>query len=213
MPAYRGEIRKELVKVDEIHDDFVGVHFVGDESLHSGLKWLPEYGDMPPVGTLLWCYHTGFGGEVRGYEWLNGNRIFYWTDEDMERRRQEWLRAYNQENLDNYNAHIDEWRTTIETLDSPFKSRIQRYINEHGEQSFFVDHMGDYELFVVNQANDLYRHWQTTGAPVKQWFDNFSEMSWESQKAAFPKLDEGHSNNTFGFMVMLARNVANGIAI
>jgi hypothetical protein len=151
----------------------------------------------------------GIGHQIRGI-FINDVEYRYITREQAEKERAEWLANYDREKEEAFYANIRDWINRKNALDEPFRKRLDRFAAK-GFKEFWKD-SGAYELFAVEQANKLYRHaTDTLGlSNPEPWLKEFYDSSWESQKIKFPDLDEGHSGNTFGAMVGLAKAVARG---
>lgn len=148
----------------------------------------------------------GWGSTIKGIN-IGGVQYRYKSQTDVDRERQEWLDNYAREKEEAFYANIADYIKRKNALDKPFQERMDRFANK-GFKEFWTE-SGSYELYAVEQANKLYRHFDGDATLIEE----FKDLSWDEQKARFPELDEGHSGNTFGAMVWLARAVANGEAI
>lgn len=70
-------------------------YFISQDGIYCGLK--KKYGVKPVIGDQLTVHRKGGAlGTVRGMD-LNGKRIFWKTDKDLEIKRLEWLRKNEEE--------------------------------------------------------------------------------------------------------------------
>lgn len=163
---------------------------------------------VPQVGDTVHLL-GGFGFQVRGI--IIGDVVYrYVTREQAEQEQEEWRADYARQKEESFYANIPDWIKRKNDLDKPFRDRMNRFANK-GFKEFWQE-SGSYELFTVEQANLLYNHAKAQDNPIA-WLDKFYAADWENQKTLFPDLDEGHSGNTFGGMVSLARAVVSGQGI
>lgn len=160
---------------------------------------------VPVVGEKV-ILLGGFGHQIRGI-FIEGDEYRYITKAEAETERERWLADYEDRKRKDFEENISDWLRRKNALIGPFFERIQRF--EDKDFAEFWKESGAYELFVVEQANVLYNLAMTKNDPA-EWLEWFKEVSWETQRENFPDLDEGHSGNTFGGMVALARRVASG---
>lgn len=170
---------------------------------------LDAVGVPPEVGEEL-IVLGGLGQQIRGI-FIGDRQYRYVTRAEADRQREEWLTNYEREKEERFQANIADWIERKNALDLPFRRRIERFVNKSGFKEFWRED-GGYELFTVEQANALYKiaSEQVSEATAVEWLYAFSDASWDEQKRLFPGLDEGHSGNTFGGMVGLAKAVAEG---
>ena len=70
-------------------------YFISQDGIYCGLK--KKYGVKPVIGDKLTAHRKGGAfGTIRGID-LNGKRIFWKTDKDLEIKRLEWLRKNEEE--------------------------------------------------------------------------------------------------------------------
>lgn len=180
----------KLTRVDESESGYT----LSIGSLCCGLD--KSYGVKPRVGDEL-TVHTKGGafGTIRGMD-LNGKKIFWKSDEQLEKERQEWLeeneRKKQKENKEN-KSDMDERRNNLPEC---FKKRIDKF-RENNER-FRVDYE-QYELFCCEEAIKIA---DSLKDPEK--VRGFGELKWEQQKQLVPELSDGHSGNTFGAACHLA---------
>ena len=159
-----------------------------------GLK--KSYEVTPKVGDKL-TVHTkgGVFGTIRGMD-LNGTPIFWKTDEDLEKERQEWLDKNEADKQQKFKENVSEMDKQYNSLPKCFQERIDKF--RANNDRFRIDYES-YELFCCEQAVFIAESCKTPDK-VKE----FKEMKWEEKLKTVPKLSDGHSGNTFGCAVSLA---------
>lgn len=203
------EIAKDVpFRVQSITDDgFVDLESIRDTGLMTGIQWEKSFGPLPKKGEVLLVVTKGFGHMNEGFKRSDGTWIK--TKEDIDREHQEWLDEIRRQAEQEYQEKKASYAELLELLTEPYKQRMLRFIEKYGEHDFYVKEGGDYELFIVTQSDGLYKTWQATGASP-DWFDWFYDSTSKKQHEMFPELEDGHSGNTFGSMVYLAKAVAQG---
>jgi len=151
----------------------------------------------------------GLGQQIRGI-FIRGREYRYVSKAQAEAEFAAWLANYEREKREAFEANISDWLARKNRLSGPFYQRIQRF--EDKDFVEFWKESGAYELFAVEQANALYHLAMRNDDPVA-WLEKFYALDWSEQREVFPDLDEGHSGNTFGAMVGLAKAVARGESI
>ena len=170
-------------------------HFYIDLEGSSSFGLDKKYGAIPRAGDTINLHTVNFS-TVRGVD-LNGVPVFYKTDEDLERERQEWLANYEREKLETFEKNKAQMDADYEALPENFRKRIDRF--RHNNPKFRVDLEG-YELFCCKEALKIAAAFKTVAEITA-----FHDMGWEDQLKAVPTLSDGHSGNTFGAACMLAR--------
>lgn len=150
----------------------------------------------PVVGETLDLYGDGFGRPVRGIV-VAGRPYRYETREEMKARFEQEAAAAKAEREAKFEASREETDRRIEALPEPFRARLYRF-QMQGGRKFRTDFEG-YELFACEQAVLI------AATVPESGLDEFRELPWEGQLAAVPGLSDGHSGNTFGCAVLLAR--------
>lgn len=155
-----------------------------------------EYGVIPKVGDKL-TVHTKGGafGTIRGMD-LNGKKIFWKTDEELEAERVEWLRKNEEEKQQKYKENVSEMDKRYNALPKCFQERIDKFRSNNDR--FRID-FESYELFCCEQAVLIANTCKTVEA-----IEKFRKMEWEQQMEKVPELSDGHSGNTFGCACHLA---------
>lgn len=153
-----------------------------------------KYGVTPKVGDKVTLHSRG-GCDIRGID-LNGVKLFYKTDEELEIERQEWLKNNEIEKQAKFEKEKKSLDAKYDKLPKCFQERIDKY--RRNNPRFRVDYEG-YEMFCCEQAVVIAKACKTSEGVKK-----FQAMKWDEQKKMVKKLDSGHSGNTFGASVQLA---------
>lgn len=155
-----------------------------------------KYGVTPKVGDEL-TVHTKGGafGTIRGMD-LNGHRIFWKTDDELEAERVEWLRKNEEEKQQKFKDNVSEMDKQYDALPKCFQERIDRF--RANNDRFRLDYES-YELFCCEQAVAI-----ANGCKSAAGVEEFRKLTWEEQLKRVPELSDGHSGNTFGCAVHLA---------
>ena len=179
-----------IIKEITESDDYYSI--LTDQSMVFGFA--KKYGVKPKVGDRIKTYSTR-GSEIRGVD-LNGVRVFYESDEELERERKEWLANNEREKQDSFQKNKAQMDADYETLPENFRKRIDRF--RANNDRFRVDYEG-YEVFCCKEALKIAA---ACGTPEK--VQEFARAKWEEQKKIVPDLSDGHSGNTFGCACQLA---------
>ena len=155
-----------------------------------------SYGVVPKVGDKL-TVHTKGGafGNIRGMD-LNGVKVFYKTDEELENERVEWLRKNEENKQQKFKENVAIMDEQYNALPDCFKQRIDRFRNNN--ERFRIDYE-EYELFCCEQAIVI-----AEACKTPEGIKEFSSKKWEEQLAQAPKLSHDHTGNTFGAACKLA---------
>lgn len=169
-------------------------HSISMDGTCCGMK--ASYGVIPKVGDEL-TVHTKGGsfGTIRGMD-LNGKKIFWKTDEDLESERIEWLRKNEEDKQEKFKKQKKYLDASYDKLPKCFQDRIDKYRNNNPR--FRVDYES-YEMFCCEQAVEIAKACKTA-----EGVHEFQKLEWDKQKKKVKKLSDGHSGNTFGASVHLA---------
>lgn len=154
-----------------------------------------KYGAIPKVGDNV-TLHTRGWSFIRGID-LNGKKLFYKTDEELEQERQEWLRQDEERKQKEFAENKAQMDEQYNALPECFKKRIDRFRDNNPR--FRIDYES-YELFCCEQAIAIAKSCKT---PEKiQMFAKTDDF--KKQRKMVPDISDGHSGNTFGCAVKLA---------
>jgi len=179
-----------ITKVTESEDWYS----ISQGGLCCGLK--KSYGVKPKVGDKL-TVHTKGGsfGTIRGMD-LNGKKIFWKTDEDLETERLEWLRKNEEEKQQKFKDGVAELDKQYNALPKCFQERIDKF--RANNDRFRIDYEG-YELFCCEQAVAI-----ADACKTPDEVQLFAKKECAEQLTQVPTLSDGHSGNTFGAACHLA---------
>jgi hypothetical protein len=155
-----------------------------------------KYGVTPKVGDELTVHTKGSSfGTIRGMD-LNGKKIFWKADKELEAERVEWLRKNEEEKQQKFKDNVAELDKQYDALPKCFKERIYKF--RANNDRFRIDYEG-YELFCCEQAIAI-----ANGCKTPEMVQEFGKKEWAEQLLQVPELSDGHSGNTFGASCKLA---------
>ena len=158
---------------------------LSQDGMCCGLK--KKYGVKPKVGDKLTVHTKGSSfGTIRGMD-LNGETIFWKTDEELESDRVEWLRKNEEDKQQKFKENVAEMDEKYNKLPDFFKKRIDRF--RANNNRFRIDYES-YEVFCCEQAVLIAEACKT--------------KDWKEQLEQVEGLSDGHSGNTFGCSCILA---------
>jgi hypothetical protein len=160
----------------------------------TGFGFEKKYGVVPKKGDTI-TLHTKNWSIIRGMD-LNGVKVFYKTDADLDREHKEWCEKNQREKEERFEKEKASLDAKYEALPKVFKDRIDKF--RANNPKFRVDFEG-YEMFTCEQAVVI-----ADALKTKEAIEEFKNLDWAEQKAKVPLLDEGHSGNTFGCACALA---------
>jgi hypothetical protein len=180
----------EITQVRESDDWFE----ISQGGLCCGLK--KKYKVKPKVGDKL-TVHTKGGafGTIRGMD-LNGKRIFWKSDEELEKARQKWLKDNEDRKQREFTENKAEMDKRYNSLPDCFKKRIDKF--RANNDRFRIDYE-NYELFCCEQAVLI-----ANACKSKEAVKDFKAKKWDEQLKLVEGLSDGHSGNTFGCACSLA---------
>lgn len=211
----------EIVEVTKVEPGQDGWFYITtDAGFGTGVR-----GAEPKVGDTVWLYNGGVSfGSRHGWA-LNGTIIEWQTPWERFAERVKWLADYDRRQREDFAQQKEALDAKYEELPVPLKLRIDRF--RHESPTFRVQSEG-YEMAAVGDAPKIARaladhHGWTldddlllvTDADVSteqidQAVKAFYDLGYDEQKAMVPGLDQGHSGNTFGGAVSLARGLLSG---
>lgn len=189
------ETGKETSKIKEVDNSGEWYSITLENGSGFGIEKRLITTDIVPTEGDDVLLHT-IGSYIRGVE-LNGELLYYKSDEDMEQERIESQKKYKEEKIKDFIEKRHGYDEQYNALPECFKARINRFRNNN--PYFRIDYEG-YELMCCTQAHKMAECFKTDEKLVE-----FANAKWEEQKEMFPDLDHGHSGNSFGASVTLAR--------
>jgi len=151
---------------------------------------VPKIGDECTIHTVEHLF-----GTVRGFD-LNGKKVFWNTDEEIENARLQYLKDSEEQRQKDFIEDKPVLDKQYSELPKCFQDRIDNF--RKNNKDFRVKYE-KYEMFCCTQAVEIAKACKTPKGVQK-----FKEMDWEKQLKKVPKLDDGHSGNTFGASCYLA---------
>lgn len=210
---------------------------------HRDLAWSQRDIEIK-VGDEITVY-AYLGSRIRGFD-LNGERLFYRTDRELELEQELYVERHKREKAEAFAREQPQLDADYEALPDVFKARIDR---RRENNPSFREEFESYEMFVCKQAVTM-AEWAREEARRGQWtteIDEFWSNDLTGWKLAYPPstypsseqppnepelralywwnalnskaydydykrcyevmpgYDEGHSGNTHGAAVLLAR--------
>jgi hypothetical protein len=159
-----------------------------------------DTGIKPKVGDECRLCGKGFGSRVRGVT-INGEIVYYRTEEEDRIEAHNAVLAQEDRDKKEFEENKDKIDDRIASLPDVFQQRIKRF---QGNNPDFCWKYETYELFTCEQAIIIADTLKTDKKII-----NFIKLPYEKQKKKVPKLDDGHSGNTFGCACLLARVYVN----
>lgn len=212
-----GKVKEVTVSKDESGKEFISI--TTDQSTGFGLEAAPVRKVYPKLDLkgLAVALAGAAGMAFQGVR-LGGRLIFFKTAAEMDADHKKWVDNWKLSRRKEYEKNIDGWRKDIAALSPALQKRIQRFIKKSGnEETFFIEDMGSYELFVMKESEKFVPYWtgilkkidHTNIAEVQRVWREFMDLKCEEQKKLVP-FDDGHSGNTFGGAARLGLALALG---
>lgn len=149
----------------------------------------------PEVGDLCRVY-AGWGDRIRGVD-LRGEPVFYKTPDELAAEHEQWKIDWKERKRKNFEKNRRKLDRQFAALPDVFQRRISWF--RANNPDFRVDNEG-YEMMVCVDAVKIAEAMETVKG-VRM----FGKSSYKRQRTLVPDLEEGHSGNSFGCAVMLAR--------
>lgn len=177
----------------------------------SGFGLSTKYRVTPKEGDKI-TLHLHKGSMIRGMD-INGKKIYYKTDEDLDREHIQYLKKEEIRKEKQFKKNKPKLDAQYNKLPQCFKDRIDKFRKNNPN---FRKEFESYEMFCCEQAivianalNDVNTIAKNNGFigwleyDLAKRFDAFKDLQWEDQKKLVPGLDDGHSGNTFGASMRL----------
>lgn len=192
-------MEKELIRTYVEESDVKKIESAKDGyyiNLSSGLSFFldKKHGKKPKKGDIILLY-TYQGSCIRGVD-LNGENIFFQTDEQIYQEREENHKKYEEEKQQAFEKNKDVMDKMYSELPPEFQQRIDIFRKNNPKFHIDYEHC---ELFCCQEAVKI-ANTLKSAEKVKE----FQSANWELQKKLVPTLDDGHSGNTFNVVVYLA---------
>lgn len=156
-----------------------------------------ESGVVPKVGDTMRMYGEGIGRPVRGVL-INGQIVRYRTAAEDDAKWRAEREKHDAEQVAKAMAARPETDRRVAALPTVLRERIEKF--RKGNRDFWWQYES-YELFCCEQAVVIADYFRERGGAeaLKVW----NKKSYAEQQVDGPKLDDGHSGNTFGMSVRL----------
>lgn len=161
--------------------------------------WLTDNGIEPEPGDVMRCYGRGIGYSVRGIA-IEGKGIIRYLTKSEERA--EFDRQQAERKKDQRAKEIEtrpDRDLRVRELPRALRLRAERFQN--ARDGWRAEHE-PYELFVCEEAAKIAAHFEGENAIYR--LNEWAEKPFEAQMAEVA-VSDGHSGNTFGATVHLAR--------
>ena len=152
-----------------------------------------KWGVIPKAKDNIVLYTLG--STVRGLD-INGKKVFYKTDQQLEDDRQKMLERMRQEKEDEFKKSKPVLDARFNALPQFFKDRIRRF--RENNSKFRIEYES-YEMFCCEEAIKFLKYFKT-----KEEVEAFSKADYNEQKKMVPDMSDDHSGNTFGSACQLA---------
>lgn len=153
-----------------------------------------QYGVRPKIGDLITLYTKNIS-IIRGVD-LNGVRVFYKTNEELDQEHKERCDNYEKEKQETFIRNKDKLDADYESLPKIFQKRIDRF--RKNNPTFRVDYES-YEIFCCKEAVKI-----AEALKAEEAIRSFHELPYNSQIQMVPTLSDQHSGNTFEMACKLA---------
>ena len=152
-----------------------------------------RYDVVPKVGdTVNVC--TCQGDLIRGV-CLNGHKIFYKSDDDLNKEHKIWCDNLHAEQLERFEKSKALMDKDYDSLPQVFKNRIDRFRKESPDFRIAEE---AYEVFVIKEGLKIVKN------VLKDEMEEFMHSDCKKQLKMCPELSQGHSSNTIGCACALA---------
>lgn len=165
-----------------------------------------EYGVAPKKGDEV-TLHTKNWSNIRGLD-LNGQKVFYKSDEDLEREHKQYVEEKEQKDKEVFARDKADLDAKYEALPECFKKRIDKFRNNNPDFRWKYE---SYEMFCCTQAVAIAEELKTSLPGKEEEFEKAAK-SWDMKvlKKFIPSLSEEHSNNTYGCAMKLGQMYYHG---
>lgn len=162
----------------------------------SAFLHIPKDSPIVPEVGMEAVYIGGFGRPVRGL-FINGVTVWYRTADQQQAYMDDLVR----QDQERQKVEFEEQRAALDAdfadLPEPFQKWMQKFRDENPDYRWKIE---SYDMCIARDAVKIANAFETDDQ-----LKTFSEWGWEQQNKAVPNLDKGHSGNTFGMAVRMAR--------
>ena len=167
----------------------------------------------PQVGDSIVMYMQGFN-TIAGVT-INNHSLRYRTPKQLEREHKAMLDGFRLEKLERYVKYGDDLKARVKNLHPDLQARMNRFAEESGVE-FWID-SAPYEMACLEGAQALLNATKDYGddalALVEYWAGYNTQSGgyqYDKQMELVPDFGEGHSGNTYGVAVSMAKMILRG---
>ena len=158
--------------------------------------WIDDIGIVPKKDNVIRIYGEGTGRSFRGIA-IDGRIVFYRTREEEKEHNDNLRNEQIKRDKKKFEHNKELLDLRYNKLSKVFQNRIDVFRKNNPD--FRWQHEA-YEIFCNEQTLEITKVLKTADE-----IDKFQELKWEKQKELVPSLSNGHSGNTFGFSIMMAK--------
>jgi hypothetical protein len=178
----------------------VSAAYKGYYSVTSSTGWScgvsAEYGVEPKVGDAFVTW-GGIGYPIRGQA-INGRVLYYRTPDEQELENHKAAEKIRADRVAKYESNRSSHDARVAALPTELRERVEGFRAFRGDAWRYE--FEPYELMCCEQAAKLAERFTTTDALLE-----FAKLEPDQQREAFPEMDTGHSGNSWGQSLLLAR--------
>jgi len=152
-------------------------------------------GFIPLPGMTVRFYGKGYGHTVRGID-IDGHISFYRTPEQAEEDHRKMCERYDLESRQAFKKQKKQLDKDYDGLPDFFQKRIDKFRRNNPDFRYKYE---SYEMFCCKEAVKIADTLKT-----QEVLERWAKLDWAEQKQMVD-IDDGHSGNTFGCAVYLAR--------
>jgi len=156
--------------------------------IKSEYNYIPKIGDFASLKT-----HNGNG--IRGLN-INGEKIFYLTDEQLKEQRRQWIKENRERKENEFLKNKSKMDADFDSLPDCFKIRISHF--RENNPNFRIEYE-PYELLCCLDAIKIANTLKTPEAVKK-----YSGMNYDERNNIVKGLSDGHSGNSIELAIMLS---------
>lgn len=160
-----------------------------------------DLGAEPKVGDHFRTYGR-FGRSFHGQA-LNGKLLWYKSPAEMDADHAAWIAQHKADQAARFERERSQLDADYEALPWVLRKRIDRF--RAANPAFRVEYES-YEMFVCTQAVAL-AEWAGTQTDPVAAIDGWKDLPYEQQVQSVPVWSDGHSGNTHGCAVVLAKTL------
>ena len=160
---------------------------------------------VPKKGMKVRFYGRGFGFPVRGID-IDGHIMYYRTPAQAKEDHKKMCEKWDREAKARFKKNRSKNEKDYQSLPDAFKKRMDRLRLKSPNDRYDWE---SYEMFILKQAAEFSKYLKTV-EEIDKWnkLENFDE-----QKKTVPTLNDGHSGNTYGAAVYLAKRYLSGMEV